>query len=90
LFQRCQHEANNFTVAYFIWGLPTTITHVELSTPGCAVKDENGLLSIFVLEVSSIVVWGGIVKMRWSASGVDMMISDLKNGLFAHICPFMN
>ena len=40
---------------------------------------------MFVLEVSSILVWGSIVKMRWSASGVEMMITDLKNGLFAHL-----
>ncbi len=31
------------------------------------------------------VVWGCIVKMRWSASGVMMMITDLKNGLLAHL-----
>src|SRR6266852_304797 len=77
--------ANNVTVAHFIWCLPTIITHVELSTAGCTVIDEDGLLSIFVLEVSSILVWCCIIKMRWPASGDVMMITDLKNGLLAHL-----
>jgi len=40
---------------------------------------------MFVLEIPSILVWGCIVKMRWFASGVMMMITDLKNGLLAHL-----
>ena len=64
---------------------PSCITHIKYAAFLIIVLEEDSLLAILVLEVTAIHPGKGLlVKLRRYATGLSMMIGDLKQRLVPH------
>src|SRR6266496_5512840 len=80
-----QHEAWYLPIHDVIRMLPPGIAHVECAAFLLIVIQEDGLLTILVLEVTAIHAGEGLlVNVRRDAASFSMMIGNLKQWLITH------